>query len=47
MNGKAEDVRDLQNDFYSLIKIDYNRNNVYKKTLMPFINVNPTAYVMC
>ncbi|CAD8196011.1 unnamed protein product [Paramecium octaurelia] len=47
LNGISAEVRDLQDEFYSQIKVDYGFKNIRKKTTIPFINQNQTAFVIC
>ncbi|CAD8178989.1 unnamed protein product [Paramecium pentaurelia] len=47
LNGVSLEVRELQDDFYSQIKVDYGFKNIRKKTTIPFINQNQTAFVIC
>ncbi|CAD8199902.1 unnamed protein product [Paramecium pentaurelia] len=47
LNGISYDVRELQDEFYSQIKVDYDYKNIHKKSTIPFINQNQTAFVIC
>ncbi|CAD8202612.1 unnamed protein product [Paramecium octaurelia] len=47
LNGISFEVRGLQDEFYSQIKVDYAHKNIHKKSTIPFINQNQTAFVIC
>ncbi|CAD8121846.1 unnamed protein product [Paramecium sonneborni] len=47
LNGISVEVRELQDEFYSQIKVDYGFKNIHKKITIPFINQNQTTFVIC